>query len=80
MIQRIIGVSIGALVTFLILLIGNVTAQADPVSWYLAAAIIGAIASFFWPILAGFMLARRVRGRRDDAIQREVDRQLAERK
>jgi len=31
-------------------------------------------------IVAGFMLARRVRGRRDDAIQREVDRQLAERK
>lgn len=66
--------------TFLILLIGNVTAQADPVAWYLAAVFIGAIASFFWPILAGFLLARRVRSRRDDAIQREVDRQLAERK
>ena len=77
MIQRLIQVSIGALVTFLALVIGNLGEQPDPIPFYAGAAIIGAIASFFYPVVAGFLLARRVKQRREDQIQEEVERQMA---
>lgn len=80
MLQRLIGVSIGALVTFLILWFSDVTSQVDPMPWYLAAAVIGAVSSFFWPVLAAFWLRGRARDRREDSIQREVERQIGEQK
>jgi uncharacterized membrane protein len=79
MLQRLIGVSIGALVTFAILWLSDLTNQTELVPWYFAAAVIGAIASFFWPVVAGIWLGRRAKARRDEKIQQEVDRQLAER-
>jgi len=78
MIQRFLGVSIGALVTFLILWFSTVTNPVDLMPWYVAAAVIGAIASFLWPVVIGFWLGRRAKSRRDESIQKEVDRQLAE--
>jgi len=78
MIQRFLGVSIGALITFLILWFSTVTNPVDPMPWYVAAAVIGAIASFLWPVVIGFWLGRRAKSRRDESIQKEVDRQLAE--
>jgi len=72
MIQRLIGVSIGALVTFLLLWWNHV----DSAAWA-TAAIVGAIASFFWPIVAGFFLARRAKQRRSDAIEAEVAKQVS---
>jgi hypothetical protein len=78
MIQRFLGVSVGALVTFLILWFSTVTNPVDLMPWYVAAAVIGAIASFIWPIVIGFWLGRRARARRDESIQKEVDKQLAE--
>lgn len=73
MLQRLIGVSVGALVTFVILLFWH-----DDATAWATAAIIGAIASFFWPVVIGWYLARRARARRDDAIEAEVQRQVAE--
>ena len=78
MLQRLIGVAIGALITFLILWISDVANPVDRMPWYLVAAVVGAIASFFWPIVIGFWLGRRARARRDEQIQKEVDRQIAE--
>ena len=78
MLQRLIGVSIGALVTFVILWFSDFTNQTDLIPWYVAATVIGAIASFFWPVVAGIWLGRRARARRDEQIQKEVDRQMAE--
>jgi hypothetical protein len=77
MIQRLIQVSIGALVTFVVLVIGNIGEQPDPIPFYAGAAILGAIASFFWPVVAGIMIGRRAKQRRDDKIQEEVERQMA---
>jgi hypothetical protein len=90
MLQRFIGVSIGALITFILLLLfyGGVDSNAvdqTVVNWrivsdstqaFLVASIVGAIASFFWPIVVAWWLARRIRHRRDDEIQSEVQRQL----
>lgn len=90
MLQRLIGVSIGALVTFVLLLVFYGTQEINGVvspNWrivgdstqaFLVAAVLGAIASFFWPIVVGWWLARRVRNRREDQVQAEVQRQLAE--
>ena len=78
MIQRLLGVSIGALVTILILWLSTIPKPADPMSWYVAAVVIGAITSFFWPIVIGFWLRGRARDQRDDAVEREVQRQLAD--
>lgn len=78
MIQRLLGVSVGALVTFVILWFTTVTNPVDLIPWYVAASVIGAIASFLWPVVIGFWLGRRAKARRDETIQKEVDRQLAE--
>ena len=80
MLQRLIGVTIGALVTFGILWLSTIAADdAALLGWYAAAALLGAVASFYWPVVAGIWLGRRALERRDEAIQREVDRQMAER-
>jgi|GEM_PF-1244781 len=83
MLQRLIGVCVGALVTFLLLLIfdgpdNSWRFMGDATQAYAVAAIIGAIASFFWPIVIGWFLVRRRRTRRDNQIQSEVERQLAD--
>ena len=81
LLQRILGVSVGAIVTFLLLIIfdgGKRFFGGDANQAYFWAAVIGAIASFFWPIIIGWFLLRRSRARRDNQIQSEVERQMAE--
>jgi hypothetical protein len=78
MIQRFLGVSVGALVTFAVLWFSTVANPTDLMPWYVAAAVLGAIASFLWPVVIGFWFARRRKDKRDEQIQKEVDRQLAE--
>ncbi len=73
MIQRIIGGAVGALATWLILVWNNVDSAVA-----VTAAVVGAVAAFLWPIIVGFFLARRVKQRREDDIQAEVARQVAE--
>jgi len=74
MIQRGIGVFIGALVT-LILLVFFVPESA---TWsdYIMPLTIGAIAAWAWPLVIAFWLGRRVKSRRDDKIEDEVQRQI----
>jgi len=72
-IQRFIGGAVGALVTIAILWWNHVDTSIAA-----TAAIVGAIAAFFWPIVVGFFLARRAKQRREDSIQEEVARQMAQ--
>jgi len=72
MIQRFLGVSIGALVTYVMLWWNHVDMAVAG-----TAVIVGAIASFFWPIVAGFFLARRAKQRREAQMQDEVAKQVA---
>ena len=77
MLQRIIGVSLGALVAW-VLLYFLVPPIGDEATKYTTAVVVGAIVSFFWPIVIGWYLVRRHKQKNQDAISAEVDRQLAE--
>jgi hypothetical protein len=76
-VQRFIGVSLGALVTYLLLIAADAW-SADPAAKYGMAVVIGAIVSWLWPWVIGILLARRVKARHDQKISDEVDKQLAE--
>jgi uncharacterized membrane protein YciS (DUF1049 family) len=78
MIQRLIAVTIGGLVTFGFLVIWDATNFMDPLPAYAVAAILGAVGSLIWPVIVGFWFARRARERREDRMQKEIERQIAE--
>ena len=73
MIQRFIGSALGALVAFGILWLNH----ADATAWAIAV-IVGALVSLFWPGIIGWYLARRSSNRREDQIEAEVARRVAE--
>lgn len=74
MIQHGIGITVGALVALILLVI---MVPADQ-TWqdYVTPLVIGGVSAFFWPIVIAFWLGRRVKQRREDQIQSEVQRQL----
>lgn len=76
MLQHILGSAIGGIVTYLILIV----TRAQAADQYLPAVVIGAIAAMLWPWVIAFFLARRVKNRRDEQIQKEVDKQISEQK
>ncbi len=76
MIQQIIGLIVGGIVT-LVLLIPMSDATLDQA---VVPVIIGAVAAFFWPIVVGWLLVRRAKQRREDQIQNEVQRQMDQQK
>ena len=76
MIQHMIGAVIGAAVAWFVLVVTN--AQ-DPAQ-YTPAVVIGAIATILWPLVIGWLLVRRRKNKRDDQIQKEVDKQIAQQK
>ncbi len=71
--HHIIGVGIGGLVTYVLLWLMVGSQYSDK---YLPAIVIGAIVALAWPWFIGLMLARRVKNRRDENIQKEVDAQM----
>ncbi len=72
MLQHIIGSVVGAAVAWFVLVVTNATTSPQ----YVTAVVIGAIATILWPLVIGIVLARRVKRRRDEQIQKEVDRQV----
>jgi cytochrome c biogenesis protein CcdA len=77
--QRIIGVVLGAIVSYVLLLILVGTAG-DVSRSYGIAVIVGAIVAILWPWIVALYIGRRVKEHRDEEVQREVNRQLDERK
>jgi len=76
MLQRIIGHTIGAIVVFVFLVI--FAHDPNQTHTYAIAAIIGAFTSFFWPIVIAFILARRMKARRQNEIDASVQRSMAD--
>jgi len=73
--HRILGLAIGAIVTYVALIILVGMQYSDR---YLPAIAIGAIVALLWPPFIGFTLARHDKNKRDEHIQAEVERQMAE--
>lgn len=73
---RIIGVALGALATYvlLILLVGGTSSQT-----YLIAVVVGLVISVIFPWIIELMVSRRERERRRQAADREAEAQLAQR-
>ena len=74
-IQRIIGLTIGVVVS-VILIIAMTDLQSGDAAALIVPLAIGAVAAFFWPVVVGIWLARRAKARREGQIQDEVQRQL----
>ncbi len=75
--HRIIGIILGGLTIYLLLnVMEAVTTDTQP--RYLLAIVIGMLVALLWPWVIGIWAARRLKERRDDDIQEEVQRQLAE--
>jgi hypothetical protein len=77
MLQRLIAVTIGALVTFGFLVFWDATDFMDPIPAYAVAALLGAVGALIWPVIVGWWFVRRAKDRRDDQIQKEVERQMS---
>ena len=73
--QRVIGIFVGGFTIYVLLnVMEAVTKDTQP--RYLLAVGIGMLVMLLWPWVIGLFLARRVRDRRDEEIQREVDKQI----
>lgn len=72
MIQRGIGVTIGAIVSLILLLLMTDITLEDAV----IPLVIGAIAAWAWPVVIAFWLGRRARQRQQARIEGEVHRQM----
>ncbi|MEO8228892.1 MAG: hypothetical protein ABI628_03910 [Chloroflexota bacterium] len=77
--QRFIGILLGGLLAFALLLV-LVGSDFEKPRNYVIALVAGAVVSLLWPWLMSFYIGRRVRASRDEEVQREVERQLAEKR
>ena len=78
MIQRLVSVVVGAIVTFLLLLLFDAGDRIvnDEFTGYLVAVVVGALVTLFWPFLWSQSAARRARARYDESVRQEVQRQV----
>ena len=75
--QRIIGLILGGFTIYVLLNVMEAVTK-DTQTRYLLAILIGMLVALLWPWVIGLRVARRARDRRDEEIQEEVQRQLAE--
>ena len=77
MLQRIIGIGLGALATYLLLIIMSPPVGSDQQN-YVTAVVVGALIGFFWPVVIGWYLVRRRKQKNADQINAQVDKQVQE--
>ena len=76
MIRRIVGIILGVVAFFIVYWITGLGTPSNP-NWALAV-LVGLVIALIWPWLFGIIMVRRVRQRRQNEINEEVQRQLAE--
>ncbi len=73
--QRIIGIGFGAITTYILLVAFAGAAQSQV---YLTAVAIGLAIAVVWPWFINLVVARRVKERRREEVDREVEARLAD--
>ena len=73
--QRIFGAGLGAVATYVVLILFAGEAQSQV---FLVAVIVGLIISIGFPWVIALMVTRRVRDQRNEEIDREVEERLAQ--
>ena len=76
MIRRITGIILGVLAFFLVYWLTGLGSPSNP-NWALAA-LVGLVVALIWPWLFGLYAVRRVRSKRQEEIDQEVQKQLAQ--
>lgn len=76
MIRRITGIILGVVAFLLVFWITGLGTPSQP-NWALAA-LVGLVVALIWPWIFGLYAVRRVRQRRQNEIDEEVQRQLAQ--
>jgi len=76
MIRRIVGIVLGVVAFFIVYWITGLGTPSQP-NWALAA-LIGRVIALIWPWVFGIWAVRRVRQKRQDEIDQEVQKQLAQ--
>jgi cell shape-determining protein MreD len=76
MIRRITGIVLGVLAFLLVYWITGLGTPSQP-NWALAA-LVGLVIALIWPWLFGIYAVRRVRQNRQNEIDQEVQKQLAQ--
>jgi cell shape-determining protein MreD len=77
-IRRITGIIIGFAAFLLVYWLTSVTSTPSSPNWALAI-LIGLVVALIWPWIFGLIMVRRVRQNRQEEIDKEVQKQLAER-
>ena len=76
MIRRITGIILGVLAFLLVYWLTSLGTPSSP-NWALAA-LVGLVVAILWPWLFGLYMVRRVRQNRQNEIDEEVQKQLAQ--
>jgi cell shape-determining protein MreD len=76
MIRRITGIILGVLAFLLVYWLTGGTATPATPNWALSL-LVGLVVALIWPWIMGLIMVRRVRQRRQDEIDKEVEEQLA---
>ena len=78
MIDSLFGIIVGGIVAFLLLLLfddGRIIS--DQTTGFAVAVGIGAAVNLIWPLVMSILISRRAKGRRNELVQAEVQRQLS---
>jgi cell shape-determining protein MreD len=76
MIRRITGIILGVLAFLLVYWLSGGMATPSTPNWALSI-LVGLVVALLWPWIMGLIMVRRVRQRRQDEIDKEVQEQLA---
>jgi type VI protein secretion system component VasK len=77
MIRRIIGIVLGVAAFFIVYWLTGGTANPPTPNWALAI-LVGLVVALIWPWIMGLLLVRRARQRRQNEVDKEVQKQLAQ--
>ena len=77
MIRRITGIILGVLAFFLVYWLSGGMATPSTPNWALAI-LVGLVVALIWPWIFGIYVVRRAKQRRENEVNQEVQKQLAQ--